>query len=118
MMSRFAPRMFRLAAVYGVLVLVPLYFLPLPLHGGEVYLGFVGLALVFQAVFWVIGGNPRRYRALMLPAVAEKLVFALPALWLWTAGRTAPLLALFAAIDLILAAGFYYARRLTPPGHG
>ena len=85
-MSKFPARMFRWAAIYGVVVLTPLYLTPLPQQGAEVFLGFVGLALVFQAVFWIIGGDPVRYRALMLPAVAEKLVFGLPALVLFAQG--------------------------------
>lgn len=57
-MPQFPSRMFRWAAIYGVIVLTPMYFVRLPEMGGEVLLGFVGLALVFQGVFWVIGGNP------------------------------------------------------------
>ena len=79
MTDRFPSRMFRWAAIYGVIVLLPLYLTPLPWRGAEVFLGFVGLALVFQAVFWVIGTDPAKYRALMPVAVAEKLVFGLPA---------------------------------------
>ena len=105
--------MVRWAAVYGVLVLAPLYALPLPPRAPEVTLGFIGLALVFQWVFWVIGGDPVRYRALMLPAVFEKLVFGVPALASVAMGRTAPSVAGFAVIDLLLAVGFWRARRLT-----
>ena len=68
-MHTFPSRMFRWAAIYGVFVLTPLYFTPLPREGAEVLLGFVGLALVFQAVFWTIGGDPAKYRALMPNAV-------------------------------------------------
>ena len=56
-MGKFPGRMFRWAAIYGVIVLMPLYLTPLPKVGAEVFLGFVGLALVFQAVFWTIGSN-------------------------------------------------------------
>lgn len=72
--------MFRGAAIYGVLALVPLYFLPMPAVSPETYYGFIGCALVFQWLFWIIGGDPVKYRPLMLVAVAEKLVFAVPAL--------------------------------------
>ena len=47
-MSRFPARMFRWAAIYGAVVLTPLYLTPLPQLGAEVFLGFVGLALVFR----------------------------------------------------------------------
>ncbi len=116
-MSRFPARMFRWAAIYGAVVLTPLYLTPLPQLGAEVFLGFVGLALVFQAVFWIIGGDPVRYRALMLPAVAEKLVFGVPALVLFAQGAVAAPVAVFAAIDVALGAGFWLAWRKTPLNH-
>ncbi len=106
--------MFRWAAIYGGLVLTPLYFTPLPELGAEVLLGFIGLALVWQGVFWVIGGDPIKYRALMPLAVAEKLVFAVPALALFARGYPiAPPVAGFAAIDLALGLGFFLAWRKT-----
>ena len=111
-MENFPARMFRWAAIYGVIVLVPLYFTPLPRVGGEVVFGFVGLALVFQGVFWTIGGDPARYHALMPYAVAEKLVFAVPCLALWLQGYpVTPPVALFAGIDLLLGLGFFVAWR-------
>ena len=115
MTDRYPRRMFRWAAIYGVIVLAPLYCVPLPPVGGEVFLGFVGLALVFQAVFWVIAGDPVKYRALMLPAVAEKLVFGVPALALFAKGYPVePPVAVFAGIDLALGLGFWLAWRRTP----
>ncbi|WP_088309955.1 hypothetical protein [Novosphingobium sp. B 225] len=114
-MDKFPARMFRWAAIYGVIVLLPLYFTPLPPLGAETFLGFVGLALVFQSVFWIIGSDPVKYRALMLPAVAEKLVFGLPALMLYARGYPVPPpVAVFAAIDVALGIGFYLAWRRTP----
>lgn len=110
---RFARRMFRWAALYGIVVLAPLYLAPLPERGAEVSLGFIGVALVFQAVFWIIGGDPARYRALMPCAVGEKLVFGLPALALFAQGRAAPAVAVFAAIDVLLGLGFMLAWRRT-----
>lgn len=116
-MGRFPSRMFRWAAIYGVIVLLPLYFAPLPPQGGEISLGFIGLALVFQAVFWIIGGDPQKYRALMLPAVAEKLVFGVPVMALVIRGYPMlPVVIVFAGIDLLLAAGFFMAWRHTPFG--
>ena len=111
-MGKFPARMFRWAAIYGALVLTPLYFTPLPPVMGETFLGFVGLALVFQGVFWVIGGDPAKYRALMPLAVAEKMVFGVPALSLFTQGYpVAPPVAVFAAIDILLGIGFFFAWR-------
>lgn len=106
--------MFRGAAIYGVLALVPLYFLPMPAVSPETYYGFIGCALVFQWLFWIIGGDPVKYRPLMLVAVAEKLVFAVPALALIGVGRTPALIAFFAVMDLLLGTGFLIVRNRTP----
>jgi hypothetical protein len=111
----FARRMFRWAAIYGVIVLAPLYLIPLPPVMGETLLGFIGLALVFQGVFWMIGSDPQKYRALMPLGVAEKLVFAVPALALFGRGYPVPSpIAVFAVIDLALGLGFCLAWRKTP----
>ena len=104
---------FRGAAVYGLLALLPQYLLPQP--GAElVAYGFIGTAAAFQLVFWVIGGDPVRYRALMLPSVAEKLAFGVPALLLFAGGKAPPAVLLFAGIDLALGLGFFLAWRATP----
>ena len=113
--EKFARRMFRGAALYGAIVLVPLLFQPTPAGARiEINLGFIGLALVFQGVFWVIGGDPQRYRALMPLAVLEKLVFAIPALTLFALGRLGGSVAGFAAVDLALAVLFAVAWRKLP----
>ena len=113
-MRTFPARMFRWAAIYGVIVLMPLYFTPLPPVMGETFLGFVGLALVFQGLFWMIGGDPARYRALMPLAAAEKLAFGVPALLLFAQGYpVAPPVAGFAGIDLLLGIGFVLAWKRT-----
>ncbi len=114
-MSKFPARMFRWAAIYGVIVLLPLYLTPLPPTMGETLLGFIGCALVFQAVFWIIGGDPARYRALMPAAVAEKMVFGIPALALFSHGYPVPPpVAVFAGIDVLLGIGFFLAWKRTP----
>ena len=105
--------MFKGAAIYGVVALIPLYFLPPPADRPEIYYGFIGVALVFQWLFWIIGGDPVRFRVLMLPAVAEKLVFAVPALALVAVARAPALAAPFAVMDLLLATGFLIVRSRT-----
>ncbi len=114
-MGVFPSRMFRWAAIYGAIVLIPLYFTPLPPVMGEVLLGFIGIAVVFQGVFWIVGSNPVKYRNLMPLAVAEKLIFGVPALALFMQGYpvSAPT-AVFAVIDVLLGLGFFAAWRRTP----
>jgi len=109
----FARRVFRSAAVYGFVVLPPMYLLAPSDEHFPAYIGFVGLALVFQAVFWIIGGDPARYRALMLPSVAEKAVFAVPALVLYAMEETDAVTASFAAVDILLGSLFLTAWRRT-----
>lgn len=108
--------LFRLAAIYGVVGLLPLYLAPLPPVGAEFQLGFIGLALVFQALFWLIGGDPVRWRALMPFGVAEKLSFGLPVMLLAAQHRANPQLAAGAMIDLALGAAFVWAFLATGRG--
>lgn len=111
--ERFARRVFRGAAIYGFLVLPPMYGLAPSDEHFPAYIGFVGLALVFQAVFWIVGGDPAKYRALMLPSVAEKTVFAVPAVILYLMEETDAVTAFFAAVDLFLGTLFLVAWRRT-----
>jgi hypothetical protein len=79
---KFAKVIFWGAGAWGVLVLVPLYFAlgligreqPPPVTHPEYYFGFLGVALVWQFAFFVIGHDPARFRPMMLPAMAEKFV--------------------------------------------
>jgi hypothetical protein len=76
----FAKITFRIAGAWGVLVLVPLYFMigtigkqtPPAITHPEFYYGFIGVALVWQLAFFVIGSDPARYRPMMAPAILEK----------------------------------------------
>lgn len=106
---------FRGAAILGLVALLPQYLLPQPANAELVSYGFIGTAAAFQLVFWVIAGNPVRYRTLMLPSVAEKLAFGVPAMLLFAAGRAPPAVLLFGGIDLALGLGFLLAWRATAP---
>ncbi|WBH17690.1 hypothetical protein [Sphingomonas radiodurans] len=105
---------FRIAAIYGLVALLPQFLLPQPAGAELVAYAFIGTASAFQLVFWVIGGDPARYRLLMLPGVAEKLAFGVPAVLLFAAGKVAALVLVFAIIDLALGLGFFLAWRATP----
>ena len=99
---------FRGAAIYGAVALLASLAAP----GAIVLpqLAFTLTALAFQLVFWMVGGDPVRYRPLMLAGIAEKLAFGVPALLL-AAGSTT---AIFGAIDVALGAGFLVAWFATP----
>lgn len=105
---------FRGAAIFGLVALLPQYLVPQPPGAELVAYGFIGTAAAFQLVFWVIASAPIRYRALMLPSVAEKLAFGVPAILLFAAGKVPAAVLLFGGIDLALGFGFLLAWRTTP----
>ncbi len=105
---------FRAAAIYGLLALLPQYLLPQPAGAELVAYGFIGTASAFQIVFWIIAGDPVRYRALMLAGVAEKLAFGVPAFVLYATGAAPLAVVLFGGLDLLLGLGFLLAWRATP----
>jgi len=123
-MDRFARRVYTVAGIYGLLVMLPQYFLadrigrdtPPPITHPEYFYGFVGVVIAWQLAFLVIGRDPARYRALMPVTVLEKLVFAVPVLMLWAKGGVAPSVLPFAGLDLLLGALFLasYLRTKAP----
>lgn len=110
----FARRVFLLAGIYGIIALLPQYFLeerigvemPPPITHPEHFYGFVGVALAWQLAFLLIARDPVRFRPLMPVAVLEKLSFGVAAIVLYTQGRVAGSVLSFGFIDLILAALF------------
>lgn len=116
--SRFARRVFAVAGIYGIVVLLPSYFVELgaeaePFERPELHYGFTGVALVWQLAFLVIARDVRRHRPLMLVAVLEKLSFGLPAAILYAQGRVSTPMLAAGAIDLVLGALFLLAYRAT-----
>jgi hypothetical protein len=71
------------------------------------------VALAWQVAFLLISRDPRRYRLLMLPSILEKLSFAVATIVLFARGRIHSLVLGFGLADLILAALFLLAYRLT-----
>ena len=117
--NKFAARIFLGAGIYGIVALLPQYFLeeklgrdfPPPLTHPEQFYGFIGVALAWQVAFLLIARDVRRYRLMMIPAVLEKLAFGVAALVLYAQGRVAALVAGAGTIDLILAVLFALAFR-------
>ena len=115
----FARRVFLFAALYGILVLLPQYFMeakigrdyPPPITHPEHFYGFIGVALAWQVAFLAIARDPVRYRLIMIPAILEKLAFGIPALVLYGQGRLPAMVTLFGAIDLVLAVLFWMSYR-------
>jgi uncharacterized protein with PQ loop repeat len=113
-MDRFARRVYTIAGIYGLLVMLPQYFLeerigrdnPPAITHAEYFYGFIGIVIAWQIAFLVIARDPARYRALMPVTVLEKIVFAIPVAVLYAQGRVAPAALGFAGIDLVLGALF------------
>jgi len=119
----FAKRVFLVAGIYGLIVLVPQYFLeartgrdfPPPITHPEYYYGFIGVAVAWQIVFLLISRDPARYRPIMLVAIVEKASFGLPAMALYAGGRLSGQMLAAGIIDLVLGALFAMAYTRTSP---
>jgi len=119
---QFAKIVFRIAGIWGFLIISPLYFIfdligkkdPPPITHPAFYYGFVGVALVWQFAFLIIASDPLRFRPLMCAAFLEKLVYSVPVAILVSQKRTNPNDLIFAGIDLFLCVLFVMAYLRTP----
>jgi len=113
----FARWLFRLAGIYGLLVLLPQYFLenrvgvdhPPAITHPEYFYGFIGVGVAWQVAFLVIGQDPPRYRMVILPAILEKATFGTAAMVLFAQQRLSSPILIFAIIDLVLSVLFAMA---------
>ena len=118
---KFARTLFIVAGLYGIVALVPQYFLenvisrrfPPPITHPEYYYGFIGVVVVFHILFLVIARDVLRYRPLMLLGVVEKFVFGLPTIALYLQGRVAPAILAGALVDLVFGILFFVAYQRT-----
>jgi hypothetical protein len=79
---KFARYVFLIAGIYGLLVLVPQYFVEVAgvaptIALPEFFYGFLGVAIAFQLVFIIISTDPQKYRPMVLPSIVEKFSFAI-----------------------------------------
>lgn len=123
---KFAKWTFLPAGVWGLILLLPQYFLeaktgrdyPPAITHPEYYYGFIGIAVAFQVLFIIIGTNPVRYRGAMIAAILEKASFGFAVIALFLAERATPLLLGLALMDLTLGALFLIAFLRTPENAG
>jgi hypothetical protein len=119
---KFAKILFRIAGVWGLLTLTPLYFIfnligqkdPPPITHPAFFYGFVGAALAWQLAFFIIATDPARYRPLMIPSVFEKFSYGIAVVILVAQGRMHSSDLLFGVIDLLLGTLFVSAYVKTP----
>ena len=84
-----ARRVFAIAGIYGIIVLIPMFFGPEQFAKSnppavthpELYFGFAGVALAWQVAFLIISRDPIRYRPLMIPSMLEKFIFGIAEPW-------------------------------------
>lgn len=120
---KFARYSFLVAGIYGLLVLVPQYFLesrigldsPPPITHPEYFYGFVGVAIAFQIVFLIISRDPIRYRMMILPSVVEKFSFGIAAAILYGQSRLDIQLLAAGMIDVFLGCLFILSWFKTAP---
>jgi hypothetical protein len=117
MKTKFSRILFTVAGVYGLVVLLPQYFMeakngrdfpPLITHP-EYYYGFIGVGLAWQLLFLILARDPARYRAMIIPAILEKAGFGIAAIVLYWQHRLGPTLLGAGIIDLIFGALFVIA---------
>ena len=114
---KFAKRVFLIAGIYGLIVLLPMYLLeektgrdfPPPITHPEYYYGFIGVAVAWQVLFLILSRNPIRYRPMMIPAILEKAVFAIPAVILYLQQRISTFTLGAGLVDALLGVLFFVA---------
>lgn len=114
---KFARWTYLIAGIYGLLVLVPQYFLeekngrdyPPVINHPEYYYGFIGVAIAWQLAFLIISKDPRRYRPLMIASVIEKFSYGIAVVILYLQGRTGSMVLSTGMIDMVLGTLFLIA---------
>jgi hypothetical protein len=114
---RFAKIVFLIAGIYGLLIIVPLYFMegiivrhtPPAITHPEYFYGFLSAALAWQAAFLVVATDPMRYRPMIGACVVEKVTYGIALLSLHLAHRIPNIAFGLGSIDWIFAALFVAA---------
>ena len=114
---KFAKVVFWIAAIWGVLVLTPLYFMfdligrqdPPAITHPAFYYGFVSAGLAFQVAFFVIARDPVRLRPMMIPSVLEKFGYGATLLVLYLQNRLHPQDLALCGVDVLFGVLFLTA---------
>src|SRR5688572_1755929 len=119
---KFAKRVFLAAGIYGLIVLLPMYFMeektgrdfPPPITHPEYYYGFVGVTAAWQVLYLFISTDPIRYRPLMIPPMLAKSSFVIAVTILFFQGRVPATMLGASMIDLLLVVLFFVSYLRTP----
>jgi hypothetical protein len=118
---KFAKWVFCIAGVYGIVMLVPAYFMESRFTDSvhpEFYYGFVGVGLAFQVVFLMLATDPGRYRPMMLPSILEKVSYGAATFWLYFVHRADSTVLLGGCVDWLFVGLFAWAYLATAHAHG
>ena len=121
---KFAKLTFLIAGIYGLIALVPLYFMeqqtgrdyPPPITHPEYYYGFIGVAVAWQLAFIVMSRDVARFRPLMPVAVVEKASFFIPAVLLYAQHRLSTFMLGAGIVDGVLGVLFLISYLKTSGG--
>ena len=119
---KFAKRVFLVAGIYGLIVLLPMYCMeektgrdfPPPITHPEYYYGFVGVTAAWQVLYLFISTDPIRYRPLMIPPMLAKTSFVVACTILYLQQRLSAVTLGASMIDLALVILFIIAYLKTP----
>jgi hypothetical protein len=111
---KFAKILFNVAGIWGVILLLPLYFIfdligeqdPPPITHPAFFYGFAGLGLAWQVAFFIIARDPLRFRPMMIPSILEKIGYGGAVVALYAQGRMHGQDLAFGLADLLFAALF------------
>ena len=114
---KFPKLIFLVAGIYGLLVMLPQYFLevktgtdyPPPITHPEFFYGFIGVTVAWQVLFLVMSRDPVRFRPAIIPSIIEKAGFSIAAVVLFLQHRLAAVVLIPAGIDVILGTLFVVA---------
>ena len=120
---KFAKIIFAIAGVWGIVVLIPLYFMretlermyPPPVSHPDFYYGFISVALAWQVAFLIIAADPVRLRPMMVAAILEKFGYVTTLLVLSASGQLQMGQAAVGVPDLLLGVFFVAAWLKTRP---
>jgi hypothetical protein len=120
---KFAKIVFRIAGIYGLLVLAPIYFMenkigrdtPPAITHPEYFYGFVGVGLAWQFLFLVLSTDPVKYRAMILPSILEKITYGIALIVLFLQHRLPVSVLAVGSVDWIFAFLFLAAYFKTKP---
>ena len=114
---RFARWIFRIAGVYGIIVMTPMLFMERQIAPGAAhpvfFYAWIGVNLAWQILFIVLAATPSRYRSMMPVCVLQKATAVIAIPWLYVLGRVAGMWLGAAATDLGFAVLFIVAHRMT-----